>query len=134
MAYQKGDIIDNYTLETQLGSGGFAEVWRVRDRYSQIWAMKIYASQTGLDSYGRTMFREEFEKTRNLRHTNVLHCVEFGESDGRPYLIMPLGKSSLRLEMQKRLQERRQSGQPPDEIFSEEEIAQILADPLRPPS
>ncbi|GEM_PF-5942682 len=132
MIIEKGTDIDGYRLEEKIGSGGFGEVWRVTSSGGQTWAMKIYAAQSaGLDEYTRNAFREEYEKTSSLDHQNVVRSVAYGEHLGRPYLIMPLGKGSLLEVLRQRLSTHKQSGgdlATNVAMFSEEEIARILAD------
>jgi len=125
---QQGIEIDGYRLSEKLGSGGFGEVWRAKGPNGGDWAVKIYAAQTGLDDFTRNTFRQEYEKTAALDHPNVLRCVAYGEYDGRPYLIMPLGKGSLLGELRQRMADSRHHGTGVHIFFSEMEIARILAD------
>jgi serine/threonine protein kinase len=125
---QQNTEIDGYCLQEKLGSGTFGEVWRSKDIHGASWALKIYAAKTGLDDYTRNIFREEYEKTVNLDHPNVLRCIGYGEYEGRPYLILPLGQGNLLDELRKRMAAARLHPKAADFYYSEMEIAHILAD------
>jgi len=98
-------IADRYKLIELKGKGGFAEVWKVYDKEADNYeALKIYAPGLGIDTNIIEHFRNDFKRTRQLRHTYLLTATYFGIYQGSPYLIMPLcEKGSLEHELKRRL-------------------------------
>ena len=90
MQYKEGNLIDGrYLLEKMIGSGSFGEVWRARDKQTDVEvAVKIYVA---MDEQGLEDFRKEFQLSFNLNHTNLLHANYLGinTEDRRPFLVMP---------------------------------------------
>lgn len=88
MLLTKDSLFDNrYRLLELKGRGAFGEVWRVRDEQMDIVvAVKVYVA---LDGHGVAEFKEEFRKTFELSHPNLLHATYFGLCGDRPYLVMP---------------------------------------------
>ena len=85
--YKAGDIFgDRYTLEKLMGSGGFADVWKAKDKVtnSSI-ALKIY---TNLDDDGINDLASEYTRMQNLNHTNILKADYFARWGNIPYLVM----------------------------------------------
>ena len=77
---------NRYELLQRVGSGGFSEVWKSLDKRSGITvAVKIFRKQ---DQEGIELCREEYLKTFELRHPNILAPYHFDVSDDRPYLVM----------------------------------------------
>ena len=78
---------DRYRLIEKLGYGGFSEVWKTRDLRSEVVvALKIF---TRMDKEGVTLCRNEFIKTHDLHHVNILRPFHFDIYNERPYLVMP---------------------------------------------
>ncbi|MGH3728573.1 MAG: protein kinase domain-containing protein [Micromonosporaceae bacterium] len=82
---------DRYELQTPLGRGGMAEVWRAWDsRLERAVAVKIL-DQVGLaDPGGVERFRREALAVARIAHPNIVGGYDFGTEDGRPYLVMEL--------------------------------------------
>lgn len=77
----------SYELIEQLGRGGFAEVWKVKNLDAGIiQALKVYI---GLDDTGAEIFRSEYAKLYNLNHPNLLKATYFSVHEGLPFLVMP---------------------------------------------
>ena len=92
MQLNEGMKFDNrYLLKTQLGSGGFSEVWLAEDVMvgSQKIALKVYAPGKGLDDDGVKLFSNEFQLVFNLNHSNLLRPSHFTVFERSPYLILP---------------------------------------------
>ena len=69
--FKAGDVFDErYILEKLMGSGGFADVWKAKDKdtNSSI-ALKIY---TNLDDDGINDLASEYTRMQNLNHTNIV--------------------------------------------------------------
>lgn len=85
--FKAGDVFDErYTLERLMGSGGFADVWKAKDKdtNSSI-ALKIY---TNLDDDGINDLAAEYTRMQNLNHTNILKADHFARWGNIPYLVM----------------------------------------------
>jgi serine/threonine protein kinase/ankyrin repeat protein len=89
---QQGSIFhDRYELVRQIGVGGFAVVWKVRDTQTDLfWAMKVYAPENGLDTSGVEAFKSDYQRTLHLNHPHLLTPNHFGIAGGSPYLLMEL--------------------------------------------
>ncbi len=85
--FKAGDVFDNrYTLEKLMGSGGFADVWKAKDKdTSTSIALKIY---TNLDDDGINDLASEYTRMQNLNHTNILKADYFARWGNIPYLVM----------------------------------------------
>ena len=86
-----------YELLTPLGKGGYSQVWKVLDTVSDVHvAIKIFLKQ---DDLGIDLCKQEFKKTYDLRHDNVLRPYHFDVCNNRPYLVMPYlaGGSAVKL-------------------------------------
>lgn len=74
-----------------LGSGTFAEVWKVRDNETGIIeALKIYTSKAGIDNDSVKLFTHEFSLLASAEHPNLVKPLHFAISspEGYPYLRM----------------------------------------------
>lgn len=82
---------ERYELIRQIGVGGFAVVWKVRDlRTDTFLAIKIYAPEKGLDNTGVEEFKSDYQRTQHLRHPRLLTPNYFDICEGSPYLVMEL--------------------------------------------
>jgi len=81
------EIFDGrYQLISNLGIGGFAEVWKARDIQTGLSvALKIFHKQ---NAEGIELCKEEFLKTYELEHKHILKPKHFNVVDSRPYMIM----------------------------------------------
>ena len=85
--FKAGDVFDErYTLEKLMGSGGFADVWKAKDKDTNTSiALKIY---TNLDDDGINDLAAEYTRMQNLNHTNILKADHFARWGNIPYLVM----------------------------------------------
>ncbi|MFN2565075.1 MAG: serine/threonine-protein kinase [Gemmatimonadaceae bacterium] len=85
-----GDIASRYSLEQELGRGGFATVYRARDvKHDRPVAVKVLHPELSLAA-GADRFRREIRVTAQLQHPNILTVIDSGEIDGQLYFVMPL--------------------------------------------
>ncbi|MFT4704751.1 MAG: tetratricopeptide (TPR) repeat protein [Bradymonadia bacterium] len=88
-----GDMSDTvvagrYELKSVLGEGGFGTVYRAHDRLSgDEVAVKLLHRQ---DSEETFRFRAEVSLLRLLRLPNLVHLLDDGLQDGRPFLVTEL--------------------------------------------
>ena len=75
-----------YELLQRVGRGGFSEVWKALDMRSGVEvAIKVFRQQ---DSEGIALCREEYLKTFDFQHPNILTPFHFDVSDDRTYIVM----------------------------------------------
>ena len=86
-----GQVIGNYRIEAYLGAGGMGVVYRGRhihlDREA---AIKVMHPHLAIDPNFRSRFHREARAAAALDHPHIIHTIEFGEQDGRLYLVMEL--------------------------------------------
>ncbi|MDQ5815333.1 MAG: serine/threonine protein kinase [Actinomycetota bacterium] len=87
---RKGDVINGrYELLDPLGSGGMAFVWGARDiRLDRPVAVKLIAPQFAEDPEFLVRFFSEGQSVARINHPNVVSVLDFGEVEGRPFLVI----------------------------------------------
>jgi eukaryotic-like serine/threonine-protein kinase len=80
--------IGKYELQELLG-GGMSHVYRARDTViGRTVAVKILTEQGARDPEAKARFLREAQVAGNLDHDNVISVYDFGEEDGRPFMVM----------------------------------------------
>jgi formylglycine-generating enzyme required for sulfatase activity/predicted Ser/Thr protein kinase len=80
--------IGKYELEEFLG-GGMSHVYRARDTLiGGTVAVKILGEAANKDPDARARFLREARMARNVSHENIIAIYDFGEEQGRPYMVM----------------------------------------------
>ena len=93
----RGQTLGTFYLESQLGVGGMAEVYRARDFVLQRdVAVKVLPRSLAEDPNYVARFREEARVVAALSHPNIVPVYTFGEERGLLYLVMPIMRQSLR--------------------------------------
>ncbi|HEX6776933.1 MAG TPA: protein kinase, partial [Ktedonobacterales bacterium] len=88
MADREGQQLGNYRLTRLLGKGGFAEVYLgVHIYLGTEAAIKLLHTQLAGES-DIEKFRREASTIARLVHPNIVRVLDFGVSDGTPYLVM----------------------------------------------
>ena len=83
--------VGRYELISELGRGGMAVVYRARDpHFKREIALKLLPPQMMLDATFRERFRREAEMVATLEHPAIVPVYDFGEQDGRLFLVMQL--------------------------------------------
>jgi Tol biopolymer transport system component len=83
-----GTRVGPYVIESLLGAGGMAEVYRARDtRLSRIVAIKILRARSA-GPQDRQRFADEARAISALMHPNVRMLFDVGSEDGLDYLVM----------------------------------------------
>ncbi len=78
-----------YELESVVGSGGMALVYKARDRRrGEPVAVKLLADNLSADPELRHRFTREAELAERLSHPNVVKVLDSGEADGRAYIVL----------------------------------------------
>ena len=82
--------LGRYRLESLLGRGGMAEVWRAADtRLGRTVAVKVIHATHASDRAFVERFLREARVVASLEHPNILPVYDFGEEGGLPFLVMP---------------------------------------------
>src|SRR5438067_13396753 len=81
----------NYDLIRRIDVGGMGEVYLARQRsaFGREVAIKIIRTDMVLDLTARARFLREAEVSAHLKHEHILPLFEFGEDQGRLFLVTP---------------------------------------------
>src|SRR5438876_6825339 len=81
----------NYDLVRRIDVGGMGEVYLARQRsvFDREVAIKIIRSDLVHDSIARKRFLREAEVNAHIKHEHILPLYEFGEEQGRLFLVTP---------------------------------------------
>ena len=82
---------DHYELGELIGRGGFAEVYRIQDRWlKRELALKVLRPELTFAENLLNRFRREAETVAALRHPSIVPIYDIGEAEGLLYIIMPM--------------------------------------------
>jgi serine/threonine-protein kinase len=82
-------LSDRYVLERELGRGGMATVYLVRDvQLDRQIALKVLHQDLAA-GIGVERFQREIHTTASLQHPNILPVLDAGEAAGRLWYTMP---------------------------------------------
>jgi hypothetical protein len=83
---------DRYSLEEEIGAGGYCEVWRATDTVlKRPIAVKLLQAGYAHQPQARTRFKAEARHAASLCHDNIARVYDYGEpADGQAYLVMEL--------------------------------------------
>src|SRR4029078_13657522 len=80
-----------YEMESEIGRGGMAIVYRARDtRLKRGVAIKLLPPELAFRSDIRTRFLREAETAARLSHPNIVPIFSVDERDGLVYFVMAL--------------------------------------------
>ena len=81
----------NYDLIRRIDMGGMGEVYLAHQRtaFNREVAVKIIREDLSADPLARARFFREAEVSSHLKHDHILPLFEFGEVDGRLFLVTP---------------------------------------------
>jgi serine/threonine protein kinase len=87
-----GDIIDDrYEVESVLGEGGMAIVYKAKDIITEKEvAIKIIREETMKNPLNLTRFEREARAAASLKHQNIVQVSNLGTFEGRPYMVTEL--------------------------------------------
>ncbi|MDT0331011.1 protein kinase domain-containing protein [Nocardiopsis lambiniae] len=84
-------LSDRYRLEEQIGSGGMGTVWKATDTLlNRPVAVKLLHPSQMAEPTARERFRTEGRITAGLSHPGIAQVFDYGEENGRAFLIMEL--------------------------------------------
>jgi serine/threonine-protein kinase len=79
-------VAGRYRLERRLGAGGMSEVWEAKDlELGRAVALKLLGP-----SADAVRFEREARAAASLAHPNVNQLFDYGEWEGRPYMVLEL--------------------------------------------
>src|SRR6185295_15672336 len=83
--------VGRYLLLDLIAEGGSAEVFRgIEDRghgIQRLVAVKCILKELAADPGFRRSFLEETKVSLGLSHPNIVQTFDFGEENGRPYIV-----------------------------------------------
>jgi serine/threonine-protein kinase len=83
--------IGRYDLVERIGTGGMGIVYRGRDSVlGRAVAVKMLVSDVDTSDEARERFFREARSAGQLTHRNIITIYDFGEEDGRAYIVMEL--------------------------------------------
>jgi len=83
--------VGRYELVEKIGRGGMGVVYRGRDSVlGRPVAVKMLVSDVDVSEETRERFFREARSAGQLTHRNILTIYDFGEEDGRAYIVMEL--------------------------------------------
>jgi serine/threonine-protein kinase len=86
-----GKYAGEYRLLAKIGQGGMSVVYRAQRPGSETaLAVKILSPLAAETGTFTRRFQREAAVLQRLRHPNIVPVIDFGEVDGRPFLVMPL--------------------------------------------
>jgi serine/threonine protein kinase len=85
-----GTIVAGFRVESSVGRGAMAEVYRACGEDGQVVALKLLDDALGRDERFRQRFLRESQLASSLEHPNIVRTVASGEDHGRLYLAMEL--------------------------------------------
>src|SRR5512136_2394161 len=93
MSTLTGQSIGRYHILEQLGEGGMATVYKAYDtRLETDVAVKVIRTenlpQSGIER-SLKRFEREAKALAKLTHPNIVKVTDYGEYEGKPYLVMP---------------------------------------------
>ena len=91
MSLRVGQRVGPYVIESLLGAGGMATVWRARDdRNAQHVAIKIMADIIADDAQLMARFIDELRRHEKLHHPHIVAVRDVFSVGGQPCMVMDL--------------------------------------------
>ena len=85
----KGQTLAGYQLREEIGHGGAAVVYRAFQPQLERWvAIKVLDIESSGGKQFLQRFRREARAIAALRHPNILNIYDYGEDQGRAYIVM----------------------------------------------
>ena len=82
-------FIGKYKIEREIGLGGMSNVYLGLAPEGKQVAIKLLRDHLRQDTQARIRFEREIELVRQLGHPAIVPIIDFGEADGRMFVVMP---------------------------------------------
>ncbi len=83
------EVVPGYVLLRELGRGGMGVVYEARHiNLNRVVALKMILGREQAHPDELTRFLAEAESVAAVRHENVVQVYDYGESHGRPYMVL----------------------------------------------
>jgi formylglycine-generating enzyme required for sulfatase activity/tRNA A-37 threonylcarbamoyl transferase component Bud32 len=87
--FQNGEIVGQYKVERVLGAGGMGVVYLVKHTaLGKKFALKALPAKLGQEASFVKRFKAEAVTLGRLKHHHVVNVTDFGENQGRLYLVI----------------------------------------------
>lgn len=81
-------IFGKYRIIETIGRGGVGEVWKARDSFGNLLAVKTLLAGKGATRTQMKRFMREAKAMSRLRHPGICQIHEVGEAENAPYIAM----------------------------------------------
>jgi hypothetical protein len=98
-----GKTVSHYTILEQIGQGGMSSVFSAVDlRDQRAVAIKVLSPYIAHEARFKARFEREIKLLGRLQHPNIMPILDFGETEGLAYIVMPyIGTGTLADRLQK---------------------------------
>ncbi|HSR47098.1 MAG TPA: serine/threonine-protein kinase [Anaerolineales bacterium] len=98
-----GKTISHYHILDQIGQGGMSSVFHAVDlNNDRAVAIKILSPYIAHEARFKARFEREIKLLRRLQHPNIMPILDFGETEGLAFIVMPyVGSGTLHEKMAK---------------------------------
>ena len=84
----KGLVLESYLLLDRLGEGGMGQVFKARNKFGKVVALKLIRKDLLANPTVLGRFRREIEATAQFDHPNIIRAYDAGETDAGMFIVM----------------------------------------------